>query len=105
MIAVGFVLAAGAGAGTRHLVNRLGAGWIGTALVNVIGAFALGWLTATDPTTGTATVVGLGFLGSLTTFSTFALEVVQQPFRRRVVMVGAMLALGVGAAALGTTLA
>lgn len=101
MIALSFVLAAGAGAGVRHLVNRLGTGWVGTAAVNIVGAFVLGWLVASDPSRDVATVFGIGFLGSLTTFSTFSLEVVEQPVGRRLAMIGAMLALGLGAAAIG----
>ena len=101
MIAALFVLGASAGAVLRHLVNHLGTGWLGTLVLNATGAFALGYLLASDPGSDTATVVGVGLLGTLTTFSTFSLEVVEAPRRRRVLIVASTLVLGLGAAALG----
>ncbi len=48
---------------------------IGTVLVNLIGAFCLGLMA---PVTGpVAFLVGTGFLGAFTTFSTFKLESLQ----------------------------
>lgn len=105
MTAALFVLGASTGAVLRHLVNHLGRGWLGTVALNTAGAFALGVLVASDPGPDTLTVIGVGLLGSLTTFSTFSLEVVEAPRRRRLVIVSSTLVLGLGAAALGHTLA
>lgn len=105
MIALALVVAAALGAGLRHLVNGLGFGWIGTLTINVVGSFALGLLVGHDPGDGAATVLGVGLLGSITTFSTFSLEAVEQPVGRRILLVSGSLALGVGAASLGVALA
>jgi len=99
-----FVLGASTGAVLRHLVNRLGRGWLGTLAINTTGAFALGLLLASGAGTETITVVGVGLLGSLTTFSTFSLEVIEAPRRNRLVIVSLTLVLGLGAAALGHAL-
>lgn len=104
MTALWFVLAAAAGAVARHQVNRLGTGWRGTMALNVVGAFALGLLVASDPGSTTLTVVGTGLCGSLTTFSTFALEFAEAPRRIRLVILVGTVALGLGAAALGYSL-
>ena len=104
MTVVAFVIAAGVGTAVRHGVNQLGLAWKGTALVNVTGALLLGLLLGTDPTPSTATVVGLGFLGSLTTFSMFALEVAEAGPRQRLAIVTITLVAGIGAAASGHAL-
>jgi len=101
MTAALFVLCAGAGAAIRHLVNHIGTGWRGTMALNVAGAFALGILLATDASSDTTTILGVGVLGSVTTFSTFSLEVAEAPRRHRLVIVGGTVGLGVAAAALG----
>ena len=104
MTAVAFLIAAGLGSAARHGVNQLGFGWKGTALVNVAGALLLGLLVGTDPARSTATVVGMGFLGSLTTFSMFALEVAEAGRWQRLVILTVTLVAGIGAAALGHAL-
>ena len=101
MTALLFVGGAALGALVRHLVNQIGLGWIGTLLVNVAGAFALGALVAADPSARTVTVLGAGVLGNLTTYSTFALEATDEGARRRATVIVATLVLGLGAAALG----
>jgi fluoride exporter len=65
----------------------VGALWNGlfplaTWLANIIGCFALGWLTAYLPRLRTippyvVTGLGTGLVGSFTTFSTFSIETVQ----------------------------
>jgi fluoride exporter len=84
--AVWIALGGGLGAVLRHGAND----WLradapapsrrGTILVNLCGAFLAGWLVARladapgdDPLW---LLLGLGFLGSLTTFSTWMIEVV-----------------------------
>jgi CrcB protein len=81
LIALGAVL----GANARYLVGlwageRFGAGFpYGTLIVNITGSFLLGFLVATA--TGRLNIsqevrllLGVGFLGAFTTFSSFAVE-------------------------------
>lgn len=81
---VGFVAAGSVGAPARYLVDgylqRRSTGdapW-GTFAVNVSGAFLLGLLTGFARHHGlsstTATILGTGFCGAFTTFSTFSVE-------------------------------
>ena len=81
-ISVGAIL----GANARYLVNRLMAGWLGTSfpygtlVVNVGGCLAVGLVGTLitgrliDRPDLVRLVVIVGFLGSLTTFSSFAWE-------------------------------
>jgi CrcB protein len=74
-------LGAAVGAPTRYLIDR----WIqsrhesgypwGTFVVNMIGSFVLGALVSISGTAGYA-VLGTGFCGALTTYSTFGFETV-----------------------------
>ena len=54
----------------------------GTFLVNVVACFALGLVLALNETcsasTGIAPLMGVGFFGSLSTFSTFAVELLYE---------------------------
>jgi fluoride exporter len=99
-----FIAAAGAGAALRHLVNQAGLRWVGTLVINIVGAFALGLLVAVEPSANAATVLGTGLVGSFTTFSTFALEATESDDRQRVMIIGATLVLGLAAAAAGFAL-
>ncbi len=101
MIAALFIAGAGAGALVRHLVNQSGLGWISTLVVNVVGAFALGVLVAAAPSPGVVTVLGAGLLGNVTTFSSFALEASYGTPKRRALVIGSTLVLGLTAAAVG----
>lgn len=101
MSAIWFVVAAAGGAMARHQVNRLGTGWRGTLVINVAGSFALGLLLASDLGHDAAIVFGTGLLGSLTTFSTFALEFAEAPRRVRALILVGNVGLGLAAAALG----
>lgn len=104
MIAIVFVFAAGLGAMTRLRVNQLGWTWLSTLAVNVIGSFLLGWLVASRPSEATLTVLGTGFLGSLTTFSMFAIEATEGGRRRRIAVLSTNLVLGLVAVAIGHAL-
>lgn len=77
MITVLFVLIAAVGAIIRAVVTSLDASFnrqlAGTLAVNLVGAFLLGLLYGSS--TNTLLVVGVGGLGSLTTFSTFIAQV------------------------------
>ena len=81
----------------------------GTFLVNVIASFALGLVLALHESctasSGVALLIGVGFFGSLSTFSTFAVELLNE-LRAGHVLAAAVLALisilaGVLAAAAG----
>ncbi|EHD2242434.1 fluoride efflux transporter CrcB [Vibrio vulnificus] len=83
---MGFIALGGAfGACSRYLVSELcvvlfGRGFpYGTLTVNVVGSFIMGLLIAAFESELLATepwrqIVGLGFLGALTTFSTFSMD-------------------------------
>ena len=108
-------LGAAVGAPLRYLVNHLvrerlgGTPAAGTLLVNIVGSLVLGLLVGAGTTGWPLALVGIGFCGALTTFSTLALEVwdAMADDRRThaVVNVALSLALGLGAAWLGWALA
>jgi CrcB protein len=98
----------------KHMVDRLLRGtklstplpW-GTFTVNVLGSFVLGLLTGvTDQTT--TLLVGVGFCGAFTTYSTFAAETtaLAASGRRGAALLNVVLNLGAGllAAVLGAVL-
>jgi CrcB protein len=67
MTLVGIALLGGLGAVVRVLIGR-------TLVVNLTGAFALGLLVGAGADADTARILGTGFLGAYTTFSTWMLE-------------------------------
>jgi CrcB protein len=85
--------------------------WLGGSagadlLVNVLGSFVLGFLAGPIPRrTGLVLLVGIGFCGSLTTFSSWVLDVVRLLEGGRPLVAGGLvlgsLALGLMAAGLG----
>jgi len=86
MVILGVVLAGGVGAVIRWLVSA----WFadraprgtGTGVVNLVGAFALGVLVALTDAGRIGSfwepVLGAGLLGSLTTFSTWMVETLEE---------------------------
>jgi CrcB protein len=115
------LVAAGAAVGAplrylidKHLVHRLLVGsstgtpfpW-GTFTVNVIGSFLLGLMTGTTNHTMTL-LIGVGFCGAFTTYSTFAAEttaLATTGHRAKAALnAAANLTFGLAAAALGATL-
>lgn len=108
-------LGAAVGAPLRYLVNHwarehLGAAPpAGTLVVNVVGSFVLGTLVGAGATGAPLALVGIGFCGALTTFSTLALEVWDAMADDRRVeataVVALSLVLGIGAAWAGWALA
>lgn len=116
MIGIWVALAGGLGAVVRFVVD----GWVdalarrssvplGTQVINVTGSFLLGlvtgwWMAHTgDP--GLRAVLGTGFLGGYTTFSTASVEAARLALSGRgwvaVAHAAGMLVLAVSAAALG----
>lgn len=110
MTAIGFLAAAFAGtllraaaAGFDTAFNRR---MFATLLVNVVGAFLLGWIRGAEVSTVTA--VGVGGLGAFTTFSTFIaqIECIAREGQRRnaVAYLAGTLVLGLLAGAVGYSL-
>ena len=114
MTALLVALGAALGAPARLLVNhllrvRFGATpTAGTITVNVVGSLILGVLAGWGVQGSWWALIGVGFCGALTTFSTLALEIWEAmddgPRRFAVVNIATSLVLGVGAAALGWAL-
>ena len=106
------VLGAAAGAPLRLLAIRL-AGHspeLGTLAVNVAGSAVLGVLLGlADVPAAVVALVGTGFCGALTTFSTFGADVVrlleERALGRALGYLVATLVLGLGAAAAGFVVA
>ena len=112
MTALLVVLGAVVGAPLRLFADRVatarrGAGSVvGTLVVNVVGSAVLGVLLGLrDVPPAVVALVGTGFCGSLTTFSTFGTDVVRLVEQRTVLRaagyVAGSLVLGLGVAALG----
>ena len=104
-------LAGAAGAVVRfvvdgHVLARTGGRlpW-GTALINLSGAFVLGVIVGAAPGHAFTLIVGTGFLGAYTTFSTWMLESLllgeSGRINAAVVNVAGQLVVGLAVAALG----
>lgn len=82
VLGVVVAVAGGLGAATRFaldgvITTRVGRGFpVATLVINVIGSFLLGALTGWHPSSPVRLVVGVGFLGGFTTFSTASVELV-----------------------------
>ena len=109
------MVGAAVGAPLRYLTDRAVQGRHGTAMpwgtftVNVVGSSVLGLLTSAaitgDVSPGTQLVIGTGFCGALTTYSTFSWETLRlfeddAPLLAGANVVGSILA-GLAAAATG----
>lgn len=112
MTAVWVALGAVVGAVLRFAADRAAVRWrgagtvVGILAVNVVGSLVLGAvLGARDLSPAVVALVGTGFCGTLTTFSTFGFDVVRLVEERHAVRAcayatGSVL-LGVAAAAIG----
>ena len=99
MTALLVALGASVGAPARFAVALWIPGRRATLLVNVLGSALLGALV--HPSPSTAALVGTGFCGAFTTFSTFAVETTESRSWRFLVTT---VVLCLGAAALGRAL-
>jgi CrcB protein len=99
-----FVAAAGIGAVARHLAGQLACSWVVLLWVNTIGAGLLGVIIGADLSASATTVLGVAFCGSLTTFSSFALEARLLGWRRGSLFAVGSLVCACAAASIGTTM-
>jgi CrcB protein len=76
----------------------------GTLLVNVVGSFVLGLCSGWSLDGEQLALVGVGFCGALTTYSSFAVQTVELGRRRGSAYATVTLGLALGACALGFVL-
>ena len=71
-----FLFLAGCGASIRWRLQNLHLwdSWISTVCVNIFSSFLIGYLIAANPASEVVTILGVGFLGSLSTFSTVIMQ-------------------------------
>jgi CrcB protein len=104
-IGLAFLVAAAAGTLGRWRLSLSLPPPVGTLVANLVGSFALGWLTGSSDTS--RTLAGVAALGSLTTFSTLMVEIIElwrsRP-RWAIGYLGITMIGGVGLAWLGLTL-
>jgi fluoride exporter len=103
-------LGAALGAPARYLLDRFVQSRhsldfpFGTLVVNVLGCLLIGFVVGTS----WMPLLGVGFCGGLTTYSTFSYETVKlleaEKYRSALLNVLVSVALGVGAAAIGLAL-
>ncbi|WP_089922387.1 fluoride efflux transporter CrcB [Lentzea albida] len=111
MTLVAVFLGAALGAPCRYLVDRFVQSRhsldfpFGTLVVNVVGCLVIGFVVGTS----WMPLLGVGFCGGLTTYSTFSYETVKlleaEKYRSALLNVVVSVVLGVGAAAIGLALA
>ena len=103
MSALLVVLGAAVGAPLRYVIGRALDGRFptGMLLVNVVGSGLLGGFAALALGDAGWALLGTGFCGAFTSFSSFAVQAVERPARTATAYVVATAVLSVGACALG----
>ena len=96
-----FLFFAGSGASIRWRLQNLHLwdSWVSTVFVNIFSSFFIGYLVAANPARSVVTVLGVGFLGSLSTFSTVIMQTAKTIENRdhwlTVLILGSNIVLGV----------
>ena len=96
-----FLFLAGCGASIRWRLQNLHLwdSWISTVCVNIFSSFFIGFLIAANPASEVVTILGVGFLGSLSTFSTVIMQsaktIEDRDYRLTVMILGLNIVLGV----------
>lgn len=67
-----------------------------TFLVNILGSFGLGFIIGVDIHKSMLALIGVGFFGAFTTFSTFKLETIQLRKKKRIMISYLMLSYAIG---------
>lgn len=98
-------LGAAVGAPLRYLTGVLVPGPRATLIVNVAGSLLLGFVLGLPMSPAATALLGTGFCGALTTYSTFAYETLQLPRRQAARNVLVSILAGLAAAYLGLVLA
>lgn len=100
-----FVLAAAAGAVLRLLAGLVVCSWRALLFVNSAGAALLGWAVTADVSPATLTVVGVGFCGALTNYSSFAVDARSLGWRNGAMYTASTILCVCGAASIGSSFA
>lgn len=96
-----FLFLAGCGASIRWRLQNLHLwdSWISTVCVNIFSSFFIGYLIAANPASEVVTILGVGFLGSLSTFSTVVMQsaktIEDRDYWLTVIILGSNIVLGV----------
>jgi len=98
-----FVCAAGAGALGRLTIARFVCSWQALLVANTVGSGLLGLVVAADLDQRWTTVLGVGFCGALTTYSSFAWELRREGWRFTSWYAPLTIACAAGAASLGAS--
>ena len=96
-----FLFLAGCGASIRWRLQNLHLwdSWISTVCVNIFSSFFIGFLIAANPASEVVTILGVGFLGSLSTFSTVIMQsaktIEDRDYWLTVIILGSNIVLGI----------